>query len=113
MYVDSYTSNGVESTVVVDDASHAVMDGDWGAVSDFDYVADPDVCTTVGTDETVLMVIDGTTDPVVWAADDGSQRTVVMNVGVYNSHDCPISDESGLESIGVLLQNAVWWAGGW
>jgi len=108
--IQSYESNGDSGhDVVVEDSGHAVMDGDHGVVGDFWYSNDLDELTLAGVGEEVLMASDTSGEPAVWVWEDGSDLTAVLEVSVYESHACPISDAAGLAEIEVLFKNAVTW----
>lgn len=108
----SYLANVSEPEVVVADASHPVMDGDYGAVSSFEYVADIDEATAAGLGESVLM--ETSLGPVALASELGTgQRTLSMMASLHNSHDCPIADDDGRKQLEIFFKNGLNWLMDW
>jgi hypothetical protein len=58
----------------------------------------------------VAMYSDSNNNPVSWSIEKENRgRVGVIQPSLYNSHDCPISDEDGLLQIATLFQNAMDW----
>ncbi|MEL6341840.1 MAG: MopE-related protein [Myxococcota bacterium] len=110
--VRRYRNNGRRGqSVEAIESNHPVISGEWGVVSGLRYVADVDQVELKDRGEEPLVYITGTDYPAVWAEQTLTQRTVTMAMGLYTSHDCPLSDEDGLTELDILFQNAVWWLG--
>lgn len=117
MRMSSFGANSIGRSAAISvtsaGASHPVIAGSFGTVGGFTYVADLDQLAITGGDVTALME-SAAADPIVWAAESSAgQRLVTIMPGVYNSHDCPISDAAGLAELEVLFKNAIWWSMDW
>jgi len=109
--IASYGSNGSSGhDVAVVDSNHAMMDGAYGVVGGFWYTNDLDELTLSGVGEEVWMQSSTTGTSAAWTWDDGGHRTAVMQVSVYESHACPISDSAGLSDLEALFKNGLDWA---
>lgn len=108
-----YRHNGHRGqSIEVEAFDHPVIDGAWGQLAaGWQYVADVDRVELKNRGEEPLMYITGTDYPAVWAEETDTQRSLTMLMGLYTSHDCPLTDEDGLDGLDILFQNAVWWAG--
>jgi hypothetical protein len=113
--VGEWTSSGSDGAgVTLDDTTHAVVNGPWGAVGSFGYDKDADDFEAAGAGEVVLMEVAATGAPAVIALEEGRSRRVLMGVGIYTSGKaCPIAEQASLDEIEILFKNAVYWAGHW
>jgi hypothetical protein len=110
--LETYHSNGTRGLGTERaDTIHPVIDGPWGTVTGFPYVADIDKVTLKDRATTPLLYLDGTDHPAAWAKESFTQRTAAIAAGLYASHDCRLSDPDGLDELRALFQNAVWWVG--
>jgi hypothetical protein len=105
------SNNDGGNNVKAADAAHPFVDGTYGLTGGFSYVADLDQLTLAETDGlSVAMYSDSNNNPVSWSIEKENRgRVGVIQPSLYNSHDCPISDEDGLLQIATLFQNAMDW----
>ncbi|MEC7242254.1 MAG: putative metal-binding motif-containing protein [Myxococcota bacterium] len=110
--LDNYSANVSVPEVVVAEANHPVMDGDYGAVGAFEYVADIDEVSAAGLGEVVLM--ETSLGPVALASElETGQRTLSMMASLHNSHDCPIADADGRTQLERFFKNGLEWLMDW
>ena len=110
--IGSYANNVSESEVAVVSPTHPVMDGDYGVVGAFDYVADIDEVTAAGGGEVVLMQTN--LGPAALASElSTGQRTLTMMASLHNSHDCPIADDDGRTQLEYFFKNGMAWLMDW
>jgi hypothetical protein len=112
-YVSDYTDRVYNTTVSANTTAHDVINGEYGLVGSYSYIADLDTISAAGLGETVLMSTASSTPAVLAAEDSTGQRTVSIIGSIYNSHDCPISDSSGLGELEILFKNSIHWLQGW
>ena len=112
-YISNYTGRVYNTTVSANTTNHDVIDGDYGLVGSYSYVADLDTVSAASLGETVLMSTPDNTPAVLAAEDSAGQRTVSVIGSIYNSHDCPISDSAGLGDLEVLFKNSIHWLEDW
>jgi|GEM_PF-4464357 len=109
----AYLSNSCGEYTVTSssDTSHPFLAGSYGVPTDFGYVADIDALQLGESEDIqVAMQTDTTGYPVSWSVDrQGPGRVAVLMTSAYNSHDCPIADEDGLNQIAVLFKNTIEW----
>ncbi len=112
-YIANYSDRVYNTTVSANTSTHDVINGDYGWVGSYTYIADLDTISAAGLGETVLMSTASSTPAVLAAEDSTGQRTVSIIGSIYNSHDCPISDSNGLAELEVLFKNTLHWLQDW
>lgn len=111
--VEAYEANiTYDNELVITDTGHDFVDGPSGTVSSFEYQADLDALVLVERSD-LSVALEGAQQgsPAAWSISGTAESGSVGVIGssIYNSHDCPIADENGLNQLEKLLQNAIAW----